>query len=230
MESLNFVDIFMLILLVIFVLEGYFRGFVLAVINLFRSIFGYALCFYASAKLTPIVYNGYVEGLMYDKISAKIGEIANFDGVAIDVKNTVDGLPDFLRDVVDVSKLENVTNDSAIDFVMNSVVEPVANIVIKIVIFVLVFVLFFAITGVIISLIKRLKKLDKSPLKTADRVLGGVLGFVKYGVIVFALIAVVNMIAPYSTSGDGIIAMAKSSAIYNFIGQYDLFNVILGGI
>ena len=220
----------MLILLVVFVLEGYFRGLVLAIINLVRSILGYALCFYASAKLTPIVYNGYVKDFMYDKVGAKISEIANLDGVAVDVQNTVDGLPDFLRDVVDVSKLETVTNDNAVDFVMNSIVEPVANIVIKIIIFALVFILFFVITGVIISLIKKLKKLDKSALKTADRVLGGVFGLIKYGVVVFVLVAIVNMIAPYATSGDGIIAMAKSSLIYNFIGQYNLFDVILGGI
>ena len=230
MENLNFVDIFMLILLVIFTLEGYLKGFVLSAVNLFRSVAGYFLCFVASSKLTPIIYDNYVRDMMYNKISVKIENLPNLDDIIKSIESTVDGLPDFLSDVVDVAALQTLSRNNAVEFMMNSIVEPIANIVIRIIVFAVVFILFFAITSAIISLIKQLKKIDKSKLKIADRIGGGLFGLVKCFVVLCAIVSVVNIIAPYSSSSESWIVAIKSSTVFNFVDKYNLFNVILGGL
>lgn len=91
------------------------------------------------------------------------------------------------------------------------------------VLFVICFILLLILSGIILLVLKKLQKKKGVPLRHTNAFLGGVFGFVKALVIVFALSAVLGSVLEYIPQTNQFYEPVSSSYAVEYVNKINLF-------
>lgn len=220
---MSFIDLAFIIIIVIMVAVGAHRGLIVSLLSAVRTIIGVPLSFFVSEKYSQWTYDSLVREIAYNKVSERLAESESFNSVISSVDELTSSLPDIFTQRIDTSSFigKGLSIDEISVRITDSVVEPIAVIIIKILLFIVSFLLFFLVTGLIISIIKKLRKRNKTPLKRTSTVLGGVFGLLKALVFIFALSTILSYICNIIPQNNILARQADSSFALEFINNYN---------
>ncbi len=231
--TVNYIDVAICAIFLIFTVIGCKKGIFLTVVNFIRYSFGFMLCFFCSENLYQPFYNSYVKEYLHGAIEQNITASEDISVVTKNLNEFSSDLPPFFKDYIDLSGLEKVSSKNLTDYILDNIFEPAALVLSKILIFVAVFLLFFIATGLILHIIKKARNRKESPLKTADKVVGGIFGLLKSFVLVLAITSVLMYIL---SLGENIVQSnpfmheVQQSTLIKFINEINPFNAITRGI
>lgn len=225
---MNYVDLFIVVVFLIIVLEGYARGFFVSLLSLIRFAVGIPASFLVADKFSGVVYTNYFrEGISANVLSGI--EQSGLDTYVASVKDTVNSLPDVLKGSVDLSFLNNASAASAADGIMSNIVDPVMEMVVKAALFVVTLVVFYVVTGIIIFVVKKLGNSKNAPFRKTNKFLGAVFGFVKALIFVFAIAKIGSFLTQNVNAVDNsFLQQVASSGIIEFINKFNPINLIGG--
>ncbi len=188
-------------IVLIFILIGAFRGIIRTLLNLIGLALNGFLSYFIAGPLAQGLYDSFFRQALTERIREAIAQ----NGVSFAVDSAVSAMPDWLANAVGLSEklsgqnLEQlakgvVLSDDQTLAMAQAVERVLAPVAVALLTIITVFVLFTLIM-IIIKIIIRLiiKALDGSVLRTADRVLGAIVGGVEGAVIVLFLCALLNI-------------------------------------
>ena len=217
---MNIVDIVLIVMVLLIILHGYFKGFLVSVLSLARYALGIPLCYFLAKNGSEPLYNS----LLRDSISASVAQTVEgtgLDGAISGIRESVNGFPEALKNAVDLSFLNNISAANATQGIMQNVVDPVAILIMKIVLFIVIAIIFFVVTGILLALVDKASKKEDAPFKDTNKFLGAALGAVKALIIIIAVAAVGNFLVAHFAGSGGFIDQLESSAVIGFINKFN---------
>ena len=217
---MNIVDIVLIVLVLLIILHGYFKGFLVSVLSLARYLLGIPLCYFVAKNASEPLYNA----LLRESISAQVAqtvESTGLDGAVSGIRESVNGFPEALKNAVDLSFLNNVSAANATQGIMQNVIDPVAILIGKIVLFIVIAIVFFVVTGILLALVDKASNKDDAPFKDTNKFLGAALGAVKALIIIIAVAAVANFLVSNFAGSGGFIDQLGSSSVIGFINKFN---------
>ena len=236
--TVNYIDIALVALLLIFIIVGYFRGLFINIANFIRWAVGMFLCFFLSENLSGYVYTNYVKPKAIEYIGEKIVTSTNLDEVLSNLQSFGEKLPPLISQNLDFSNL-SVSGDDLAKSILENYFEGMLIIAVKAAIFIAVFILFFFITGLIIHIIQRRsrkreeRRCKKSFVKKTDRFLGALFGALKGAIAVFAIVSVLMLLVDANDDAQQMSAFLKevnTSGLLKLLDSINPFNAITGGL
>ena len=236
--TVNYIDIALALVALLFVIGGYCRGLFINVINFIRWAVGLFLCFFISENASAFVYNTYVKPRALESINKNIVTSTNLDEIMKNIQSAANELPSALAKSVDFSKL-NISSENLANEILENYFEGILIFLTKAALFIGVFAIFFLITGIIILAVRRgrkrhnEKRSGKSAIRTLDRILGAVLGALKGAIAVFAISCVLMLILGLyddTSQLSGFMKEVNSSQLLELIDEINPFNAITGGL
>lgn len=236
--TVNYIDVAFVVIMLFMTLAGFFRGIFVTLVNFIRYSVGIFLCFFFADTFTQTVYDDYVKARLVHNIEQNIINTSNVDEIVANIQSTLEKVPDFLKNTVDISSI-NLSSKDLTNSILVNVFEPVALVLVRAAIFVATFLVFFIATGIIIHIIKksnRKKDRDKdkkSPLRTADRIFGGVFGFLKSVVVVLAITSILMYILELGVdalNANPFFTEVKNSRLIEVFHFVNPFNAITEGL
>lgn len=221
---ISYVDIVIILLIAVFFFAGFQKGIFVSVLELVRYLIGLPLCFIVSDKYAEPVYDSLVRQKALDLITEQVSNATNKNELAESINEAVNGLPDFVSNMIEIPKFSINQADLSEDILVK-VFEPALIFLTKGAIFIIAFLVFFTLTAILLSLIKKARKAKeekygKSVLSVADRLVGGAFGICKSFVTIIALATVIMYIQDVGLLGDSSFAQQlESSRMYNFIND-----------
>ncbi|MBQ9531957.1 MAG: CvpA family protein [Eubacterium sp.] len=234
----NYIDIALIAILLIFMIIGFCRGLLINVVNFLRWSCGLFLCFFLSQNLSSVVYENYVKPSAVETINKNIVTSTNIDEIMKSLQSFAEKLPNVLTKSVDFSKL-SIKGDDLASEILDNYFEGIFMLLTKAAIFIAVFIIFFLITGIIILIVRKSSKRKeerrgkKSALKKTDRFLGGILGLLKGALVVFAITSVLMIIVGLyddESQMSDFIKQVNNSQLITFVDSINPFNAITKGI
>lgn len=237
--TVNYVDIIICAIFLLFGFVGWKKGIFITVINFIRYVVGLFICVFVSNRFTTFVYDNFVKERVIDILNDKIVTSNNLDEVISNLQGTIDSFPKFMMEWFNISSIKLSSDDIVLD-IANNIFGPAVQMLVKIGLFAITFILFFAITGIIISVIQRKNNKDKreknsrptkKAIRTIDSIFGGVFGILKGALIVFLFVSCVTyFMTVQGVANSHFFVEANNSQLYNYILDYNPFNVITEGI
>lgn len=225
---MNYVDLFIIIIFLIIVLEGYARGFIVSLLSLVRFAVGIPISFIVAEKFSGAVYANYFK----DTISAEVLkgiESSGLDTYVASVRDTVNSLPDVMKGSVDLSFLDAANAASAAEGIMKNIVDPVADMIIKVLLFVITLAVFYIVTGILLYAVKKLSNSNNAPFRKTNKFLGAALGLAKALIFVFAIAKIGTFFTENLKSVDNsFLQQLASSGIIEFVNKFNPINLIGG--
>ena len=189
------------VIVLLFILIGAFRGIIRTLLNLIGLALNAFLSYWIARPLAQGIYDSFFKQALIEKVQAAIAQ----HGVNYAVDSALGAMPDWLANAVGLSEkltgqnFEQIAkgyelgNDQTLS--MAQAVERVLGPVVVAAIAVIAVFVLFMILMIIIKIIIRLiiRAIDGPGLRTIDRVLGAVLGGVEGAVLVLFLCAILNI-------------------------------------
>lgn len=221
--TLNIIDIIIIALSAVLIITGYFRGLLLSVVGIFRFVVAVPLSFFVSDNYASTVYDGFVRSYAVDRISERISNVGSVEGFMSELSSSSSIVGSFIKQGLGSLSLDSLTSERAAAMIVDNLLESSIITIIKVALFVLTMLAFYVITALIILIIKHFSKKDKTPLKTANRLLGGLFGAVKAFMLLvaFCLLARVLLSVDF-LGGYKIIKALDQSLIIDYINNSSL--------
>lgn len=222
---MNYIDIVFIVIILATIIAGYSKGFVLSLISFARYIIGFPAAFFVADKYNALVYSSVVRSAALQEIQSSIADYADTDTYIGAIREAVDNLPLGLSGIIDLSFLNNISQASVAEAIVDHIVEPIALVVIKIILFVLTIALFYVITCVAAVLIKKAETIKHMPFKKTNRFLGALFGVFKAAAAVAVLSAVLVFVKDFifASSQNEFVDQVNSSALIEFINKINPF-------
>lgn len=214
------VDIVLIVVVLVIILHGYFKGFLVSVLSLARYALGIPLCYFLAKNGSEPLYNNLLRESISNEVAQTV-ESMGLDGAVAGIKESVNGFPEALKNMIDLSFLNKVNASNAVQGIMQNVIDPVAVLVLKIVLFIVIAIVFFLLTGILLALVDKASKKDDAPFKDTNKFLGAVLGAVKALIIIIAVSAVANFFVVHFAGSDEFISQLESSTVIGFINRFN---------
>ena len=234
--TVNYVDLIIVGILLLFGIIGQQKGIFITLVNFIRYVLGFSLCIFSTDRLSQPIYDNFLQERVQNTVNEKIVTSSNIDEIMTNINNTVDSLPNYIKNSIDVSSLKLSSNNISQN-IANELFEPVIIGILKVLIFVIVFILFFGITGAIIHHIRRKNKDKRKENKKksfavfTDRLLGLVFGMLKGALVVFVYVSVITyLLGVPNFANNQFLKTAADSQLYQLLLNYNPFNVITEGI
>ncbi|MDE5670208.1 MAG: CvpA family protein [Eubacterium sp.] len=225
---MNYVDLFIIVIFLVIVLEGYARGFIVSLLSLVRFAVGIPISFIVADKFSSVVYTNYFKETINAEVLKGI-ESSGLDTYVASVRDTVNSLPDVMKGSVDMSFLDAANAASAAEGIMKNIVDPVADMVIKVALFVVTLAVFYILTGILLFVIKKLSNSNNAPFRKTNKFLGAVFGLAKAMILVFAIAKIGAFFTENLKSVDNsFLQQVASSGIIEFVNRFNPINVIGG--
>lgn len=221
------VDILLLLAFFTMIAVGAAKGFVKSVLGMVAMIAAFAIAYQLSAVLAPVIYDRFISQRVFEAINEKLINASGAGAAAQQAAAVFASIPEAVLNmaasigidtggiVQKVSALDNQGANIATEL-EQSVAAPIITAVAHAILFVIVLVLSYILLMVVVKLIDKFFKLPL--LKTANRLLGGVLGAVKGVILVFLLCVILEVFAgggKDSFAGDAV----ASSKIIAFLSE-----------
>ena len=189
------------VIVLLFILIGAFRGIIRTLLNLLGLALNAFLSYWIARPLAQGLYDAFFKQALIEKIQTAIAQ----HGVNYAVDSAYSAMPDWLANAVGLSeklsgqnfeqiaKGYELSNDQTLS--MAQAVEKVLGPVVVAVITIIAVFILFMILMIIIKILIRfiIKAIDGPGLRTIDRVLGAVLGGVEGVVLVLFICIVLNI-------------------------------------
>ena len=234
--TLNYIDLAFVLLLILAAVNCYHRGFVVNLLGFIKWSVGLFLCFFVSSYYAENVYDIFIRPRALDYINQKIVTSSNVDEILNNLTKMQSELPKPVAQLFDPSQVKLSSGDVA-QSLLDNFFQPALMTLTKVALFVAVFIVFFLLMGIIILAVKHHnKKKDRegdSKLRTADKVLGLIVGLIKGAVFVFAVAAVLNYAAEvFDDMGkfSAFVDYTESSALLTIIKEMNPFNAVTEGV
>ena len=234
--TVNGIDVAFVLVMLLSAFVCYRRGFVVNLLGFIKWSAGLFLCFFISNYYAQSVYDIFIKPRALAYINEKIVTSSNVDEIVANLSTMQAQMPKFYAQFFDFSNLKLGSGDIA-QSLLENLFQPALMTITKILLFAAVFIVFFGIMGIIIVVIKRHnKKKDKegdSKLRTADKILGLLLGVIKGALLVFAAAAVISFAAElFDDMGKytEFVSYTKGSALLEQIKEINPFNALTEGI
>jgi uncharacterized membrane protein required for colicin V production len=228
---MNWVDIVVIIILVLSIVQGWRRGFIMMVVSFLKWFVGFTVAklFYksATAYFVANVWNPLpaiserIQGFLYDSLS--IDPAANLTMTAADVKAALSSLslPNIYLE--NLEKLVSSADTTATQFVVD-LSEKLSQILVEALGFLIIMLLavgVFTILGLLINSISKLPVLNE--LNRGGGVLVG--GFIGLATVYF-IMAILNYLYPLPMVSD-IIDAVSSSKVAIYFYKYNVLTYLL---
>ncbi|MGN1329621.1 MAG: CvpA family protein [Eubacterium sp.] len=221
LRKINFVDLFIIIIVALCVYLGVRRGFLISLLGMLRVAVGVPLSLYVGETYNKTVYDNYIRQYALEQVSKKLSDSQEITDFITGLKDGINSFSFLLDDGVDLSVLENLDGNKAALYVTDNIIEPVAIEIVKLVLILLTFLLFYVITGIIVSVAKKIREKKKLPLHHTNSILGGVFGLAKALIIVLAIGAVADLLVSLNGSESEFIKQLESSTILKYVNVYN---------
>ncbi len=232
---MNYVDIFILIILGLSVIYGFYRGFVHTVLNVLCVVLSVLLSFTFAPKLSNYVQNN--EGItsMFSTYTDSVARVGDFDLASTQVENMNPSLIDQVLQNVDLppsissilqnnlsgATLKNNGKTTVNDYVQSTVVSVAINILS----YVLCFFVAYFLLSIVVSFIQHIFKFPI--LKQLDWLAGGIFGFLRGGLIlyvIFLLMPILSTVIPLEDF-DPMVAQSQFAPFFSSGGFFsDVIN------
>lgn len=216
---MSYVDLFLIILVVIYVYVGVRRGFLISLLGMLRFVVAVPLSLFVGDNYYKVIYDNYARNLVLKYVNDKLSNSNT-------VNDFIDGVKSFSNTFSfvfsDKSKLDDInliSPSTASSYITDNILCPIVQEIIKILLIVLTFLLFYAITCIIMSVAKKIRQKKDLPLHKTNSVFGGLFGFVKACVLLFVISSITDFVLPLITKDNSFVTQLKSSVIINYINQ-----------
>ena len=113
--SVNYFDVIIAGILLIFGIVGAKRGIFITLVNFIRYVVGFFLCIFCADRLPVPIYNTFVKDQLENYINQKIVTSSNIDEIYSNFNNAVSSMPSFLKQDLNGLKIDFV-NDIDVHF------------------------------------------------------------------------------------------------------------------
>ncbi len=218
----NAVDIGFIVILVITVAANARKGFVRTVLTLAALVLAFGFAEKAAEPVASWSYDAFVNKRVCEVIDENAAAFKTGQTTQQIVNEVVGLMPEYLNDKltnqnIDLDKLQNQM-DSVGDIsgfssqqISDSLVKPAAMILLKIICTLLCFVVFMLPLRLAIHFICKVVRLPV--LRSADKALGGVLGFVKGIMFVYLLAMLFGLVGQVTAQPDVKQAIERSKIV-----------------
>ncbi len=219
--NINILDVVLVLLVVVCVLAGYFRGLFRSVISFAKYAVGIPLAFFFADKYSTQIYNSLFREAALKKVTDSIEQTANIDSVVSSVKESVSSFPFGLSGIVDLSFLDNINNSTAAQAVTENVLDPVLLVVVKATVFLLVLLAVAIISFLISRIVKKLEEKDRVPFKHTNKFMGALLGAFKGVVLLAGVCAALVFMRDFvfASSQNEFVRLVDTSSVTEFINK-----------
>jgi len=223
------VDIVLLILFAGMVVSGAAKGFVKTVLGMVAMLAALFAAYQLSALLAPAVYNTFISEKVTEAIQTKLSSAADAEVAAHQISAVMSAIPDLVLSIASaigirtggiaekINSLDNTGANIAKELADN-VAAPVITAVVHAVLFAVILAVAYVLLTAVVRLIDKIFKLPV--LKSANRIMGGLLGAVK-GMILVYLVCVILEIAAGLGKDTFIAQAAESSKIAGIINEHN---------
>lgn len=196
-------DAIMILIILIFAIIGYVRGAVGAILSFVGGIVSAIVAGILGSNIAPWIYDNFFKQTIIEDVTSAVSSAINNGATGIG-DSIADILPAFVADFAAengiIAILNNITGSTtnelsgaACDIVLQSV-EPVY---IKIISVCATIVLFFVLSAIVGVLCHLSGIVNKIPLVgSANKIVGGIIGFVYGGTLVVVSVFVMSFIVP----------------------------------
>lgn len=226
----NFIDLLLILLIIFFIISGKRRGFTRTLLSFLSKLVSVAAAFFVSDRYAVPFYDTFLKENVLNALESKIQLTSASDtsgqisAVLDSVPQSLTGLAEMLGINMDVIKSEiadfNFTGGTAATVVEESLAGPLVASLCRIVLFALTSVVLSMLLGIAVNLICKVVKLPI--LRTANSLLGALLGFVN-GLICIFIISYVCVIAASLFGNDALNDIVYSSHIIELLTDASLF-------
>lgn len=202
-------------LVIIFILSvvlGYRRGFIQTMLQLAVWGVSFAVALFVSLPIANAIFDGWIAESMQSDISESLQDTGT-SSAEEQLAEILDGLPGPIASVLenndalsqtflDVKQEADATVDTVSRTLVEKLVRPAVVLLLRFVIFLILFVALLFLLKFVRKLLKPLSKLPL--LRTADGILGAVLGALKGIVYILAIVSIIQIVAALSPSNGAL--------------------------
>lgn len=196
-------DILLIAVFAILVFQGWRRGFFKSVLRVGRLILSVVLTVIFGSSVAAWMDETFINPPVYKAVFDKLSSIA--DEVAATANGSVDAMvekiPEGFRDHLDLSSVDPTAGLNAlVEEWSNTVAGSISLVIATVLGYVLLFVACFLVLTVVIAIVGKLAKLPL--LKTADKILGLVMGVVSGAIAVIAISVILGALLGVFGQGE----------------------------
>ncbi|KMT21763.1 CvpA family protein [Clostridium cylindrosporum] len=195
---MNYLDIIILVILVLGVISGARKGLVISILNIVGLVVTFILCFSFSGTLSKLL-------IKYTDIEVAINSL---------VSQRINSLDPFTVNIINKLKIAGMSPN---EFLTSNFINAA------------IFIVLFICITIIIGMLKQGIKngIKKSVLGPIDSVLGGVLGFIKWILILSVVFAFVTPIVPLLTKNNNFYVLIDGSILAKNLINYNLITTLI---
>jgi len=221
------VDIILLSIFALIVIFGAVNGFIKTVLGIVATIAAFFLAYELSALLAPKLYESFLNERVFEAIKTKLVDAKGATSAARQATAVLAAIPAFVINIaasigIDtkgiIQKIKGLDNSSGTVAreLTKSVAAPIVTAVVHAILFVVILAILYILFMIVVRIIDKIFKLPF--LRTANRLMGALLGAVKGLAVVFLLCIVLEVIT--GITKDTAIAQAiESSKIVSFVNN-----------
>ncbi len=221
------VDILLLLAFFGMIVVGAAKGFVKSILGMVAMIAAFILAYQLSAVLAPVIYDRFISERVYETIKEKLVDSSGAGAAARQVAAVFATIPAVVLNmagsigidtdgiVQKVNALDNQGANIAAEL-EKSIAAPIITAVAHAILFVVVLTVSYILLMIVVKLVDKFFKLPL--LKTANKLLGGVLGAFKGVFLVFLLCVILEVVAGIGENSFAMDAVA-SSKIITFLNE-----------
>ena len=109
--TVNYVDLIIVGILLIFGIVGQQRGLFITLVNFIRYVLGFSLCMFSTDRFPQPIYDNFLQERVQNTVNEKIVTSSNIDEIMANINNAVDSLPNYIKNSIDVSSLKLSSNN-----------------------------------------------------------------------------------------------------------------------
>lgn len=216
------VDILLLLAFFGMIVVSAAKGFVKSVLGMLAMIAAFVIAYQLSAVLAPVIYDRFISERVYETIKEKLVDSSGAGAAARQAAAVFASIPAAVLNMAGtigidtagiaqkVNELDNQGANIAAEL-EKSVAAPIITAVAHAVLFVVILALSYILLMIAVKLIDKFFKLPL--LKTANKLLGGILGAFKGVILVFLLCVILEIVAGAGKNSFATDAVASSKII-----------------
>ncbi len=217
------IDLLLITVVIIFVVMGARKGFARTLLSFLAKIASIIIAYFVSDMYADVVYEKFFKESVVGTLEANIDSTISSGKLSEQIMSVWENLPDFLKGIGDVFRLDIMAFKGEIDDISLSegmatsleqtIAGPLAIAVCRILLFALVSFVASILLSIIVNLICKVVQLPV--LRSANKLLGAILGLMN-GLICVFIISFICTIASGLIVSDAFAEAVNSSYIINF--------------
>lgn len=230
-------DFLILLPLIIKTIKGARRGFAKSIISLLIVLASLACASVLAAPAAELAYEKAVGGMITKKVEQAMPDGFNGDTAKEIVRQTADMLPPFIEEqlgksfdisineIADNVSREELSKETTAEKITETVIRPFALSMLKVITYVIIFILCRAVLD---HFIRPLKEKKLPVLKSADKLLGGIMGLIGGAALSLIVCMLLKGVGSMLTQGP-VNEAIDSSRLIELLGGIDLSAIIKRG-